>query len=263
MRLRVLAMALALGALAPNAVNAGVTFSYVTDAPSYNATAGSSAPITVNVYLQEVVTASSTPINDGITSFGIYVKQTNTTAAGQSTIASFTPVATLNSFSSTGNLPGNQLDFYGAQNVTTSSGQALIFVPGSGTSGAAGTYRLQVGTLAITPGTLAGTTAFGLTSTNNPSLPDPPYPPTAPTGPGGTDSTFTFTNGWNLDAGGTFGGQSVTGANTAAFTPFSVVTTAAVPEPGSMILTGLAGSVIGLGVWLRRRRAPVATNDAA
>jgi len=272
MRFRLLGLAVALGLLAPHAVSASISFSYVTGASSYTGTPGT--PITVPVYLQEVVTSSTTgggnvPLEiapptptgvtgGGITSMGIYVSQTGA-ASNPSTLVSFTPLTTFTSLTFTGNLTGNQLDF-GGNEANGATPVALTFVAGTGTAGGPGTYQALVGNLSINP--TSTTTTFGLTSTNNPNLLDP----STTSGPGGNDSTFDYLNGFDLDSGGTqLNASNVAtniGTGTNSFITSFTVGPAAVPEPSSMILTGLVGSVIGLGIWLRRRTAAVAASAA-
>ncbi len=271
-------MTVVLAGLAPNAVNAAITFSYVTDASSYQAAAG--AQVTANVFLQEVVTSApgpggTTPTEiaspNGITGFGVYIAQTGSTGAA-SQLVSFSPNPQFTGTLGSGGLTGNQLDFAGNQPASQSTppfntnlGQPLTFVPGTGTNGGPGTYRIEVGTLTITAATSSGTTTFGITGTNNPNLLDPttPGPQGQGNGPGGNDSTFDYVNGYDLDAGGIQQGFDVGTGTNSIITSFTVAVPSAVPEPGSMILTGLAGSVIGIGVWLRRRRVAVATSAAA
>ena len=195
----------------------------------------------------------------GISSYGIYATQTGGPSSGQSTIQNYTTVSAFNNLvsqSSTGSLPPNSIDFSGAQPVGTTSGEKL-----SAVNGQSGVYRLLLGTLTINAG---ASTTFTLTSmnNNNPAYLDPGDSVNAQ-----SDDTYTLpaANNYDLDAGGTQSGNQGTftfnGTNSEVYT-FTVAT----PEPGGMVLSGVAacGMLIGLGyAGFRRRKALLRGNAAA
>jgi hypothetical protein len=230
------ALLLTMGLMVPSIARANVTFSYVTDSTSYSPNTS-----TVNVYLQEFVPTGNVSLSQSVT--GTYAIGFYAQTSGGATISNYSSNAAFTTNPTTDYaLGGTQYDYTASQPSGTTSGQKL----GTQTSVSGGTtYKLLVGTF-----TLANT-VNGSTITLS-SLSSAP-----PEGPG-SDSTFTLpsTGAYNLDAGGTQTGSAgtftFTGVNNAA--PF-VATFAAVPEPSSMILCGLAACGMGYGAWRRRKAA--------
>jgi hypothetical protein len=111
-----------------------------------------------------------------------------------------------------------------------------------------------VGTLTIAAGSATGTETYNLT---------------AFTSGGGYTTTAGPGNGYDLDltndTGNDFGGPP--GTYTGALsnpTSFTVnVQSASVPEPSSVILTGLVAVGIGIGAWRRRREVGVPVSITA
>jgi hypothetical protein len=239
---------------------AAIAFQYVTDAASYAAAAGST--VNVNVYVQEVDptgTSSVIASKNGLFAYGLYVAG-DQSATGASTISNYTTAAPFTQFGTginpqtssgpppsggapgnyAGGLPPNSLDYSNANNTNTANGAAT-----------ANGYKVLVGTLQVTAGSQ---TTFTLTSENNPSFLDPGFGGTAQ-----ADNTFTLppgSGGFDLDTDGSAPQGAYQGAND--FTYTFTVSTAAVPEPSSVLLAALFLPVAGFGVWLRRRKAVVA-----
>lgn len=229
---------LAMVLFVPSLARANVTFSYVTDSPTY--TPGATTQI--GVYLQEFVPTGDVSLSQSVAgtyAYGIYA-----TTTGGATISNYVSNSAFNTNATTDySTGGTQYDYTASQPFGTSSGQKL----GTPTTVAGGTtYSLLVGTLTIANATAASTVTLQAFSA---------APPEGP----GSDSTFTLpsSGAYDLDAGGTqtssAGTFTFNGANDESYT----ATFAAVPEPGSMVLTGLFASLFGVGAFLRWRRGAV------
>ncbi len=247
MRRFMIMLALICGLIPAGAASAGISYSYVTGTSSavqsnFSATPGGPA-LTVDVYLQEVLTGGSTSLihADG----GLYnaaVKQS--TFSGTTATITAAALNTANFNPNLGNTNGNNILDQTNLSPAFASGPSFSVVNGNTTNNL---YLL--GTLTVAPGTSTGATQFNLTAYN---------------GAGGGDTTTYGNPGpgyYDLDiSNGSQGNPSATYTGAFANSPTSfTVTVAAVPEPGSMILTGLAGLFVGLGIWLRRRREVAAT----
>jgi hypothetical protein len=247
-----------------------ISYTYVTDSTSYTAaTAGST--ITVSIFLNENLSGSSTSLevaNQGLSTAGFYV---TTTAGNASTITAI--AANRNSNNSAGNPGsfGNANDgFNGPDNsgVTVSSQvatdgskarllEATNATNGFGPVGAQTSFgsQLLLGTVSIKAGAAGSSTTFTLETYRH-----------APTsiGGSGTDGNTTdnglfvsgVSNDYDVSGTSTATGQSYTGADVSQFETFTV-TVAAVPEPSSMLLCGLAACGGLYGVY-RRRKAQAA-----
>jgi hypothetical protein len=246
-------------ALGAAQARASVTYQYVTDQTSYTASTGTQ--VTVDVFLQEVLTGTSTSIitaEGGLFGAGFLVSQSAGQTGNLSTITTTSMKPNLNAV--TGGTP-----------------------PGFGTAGqnsASPTTTTQIGELEN-----AGTAATGPTPTNITSVNGTTLATTIPNaillgqftitaGGAGTTTTYqvqsynhfsgatgnTLTEaGTDLDVSGTAadGVTTYTGADMppALTYTFTVVAT---PEPSSVLLCGLpaCGMVIGLGyAGYRRRKA--------
>jgi hypothetical protein len=253
------------GALfAPNAGRAGITFQYVTDAASYSGAAGSTA--SVSVYLQETDSGGATLFGSsaikGLASYGVYV----TGSGGSSTISSFTSAGQFNGFGTSQSVPNQTANANSSSTASLPNSNSIDYfnsVPGgvitnaptlvSGSAGN-GVYQILVGTLSVNVGS---STTYTLTSM---------YNSPGDNASAGSAVTFTLPGGsstYNLDSTGTFNGiagnLSFTGA-AAEFATFTV-SAAAVPEPSSMLLCGLAACGMGYGAWRRRKGKLAAETD--
>jgi hypothetical protein len=231
------------------AARASISYQYVVADPNNNfnnvtgVTAAAGASVTLNLYLQETVTGTDTSIiarDGGLFGDGVFV--TKSGAAGDTTVAS---VALNNQTEPNG--------FQGPNSFgnTSTTGRILESLSTSATSGPTGsttgghistvngvtTTDVFLGTITLTAGSAGSTTTYTVESYKNFS--------------GSDGNTITFNTGFDLDVtnNGTAGGATYTGADNATFT-FTVTAT---PEPGGLLLGGLAASGIGLGAWRRWR----------
>jgi hypothetical protein len=255
--MRKIAVLFGLGVLAclPASAWASITFEYVTDQSNYNVVAGQS--VTVNVYLQEILTGTSTSLikmDGGMLSAGVAADR-----AGTQTAASLTAIS-----ENTGTpWPSGSFKF-GADNFTATHAQ--IGVNSNGQLGTANNVfpdangKILIGTMTVTVATGSATgvvTQFNLSG----------YPSN---GQGGNTVTIgasaaskaaasaydlDFTNNQSPSTGGLPAG-TYTGTGDATVTPLEhfTVTVAAVPEPSSLLLCGLVacGGIYG---GYRRRKA--------
>ena len=227
-----MAAAVGLATLVATPAMASVAFMYVTDTPNPTVTPGQ--PVTMKVYLRQILTGGSTSVlapnlEDGLSGVGVKVTETsgnatitggalNTTdfvgltkpltITGNGTAANFEETIDANAHH--GNQPGNT---------------------GGGVSPNTPANDFYLGNFVIQPGTQNST--FKLTQYDTSG-----------------NNTVTYTNILDLDAGNTdpSAGPVFTGTN-AAPGIFSVPGTA-VPEPASMAVLG----VLGLGLVARRRQ---------
>jgi hypothetical protein len=228
---------------------AAISYQYVVlDPTTFNpvtsfTAAAPGASVTANLYLQETVTGTDTsllPSELGIFGAGVFVTKSGT--AGDTTVASVAP--------------NNQTEPNGFQGPTSTgntstTGRILESLSTSATSGPTGsttgghistvngttTTDVFLGTITLTAGSVGSLTTYTVESYKNFSNSD--------------GNTITFNRGLDLDVtnNGTAGGATYTGADNATFT-FTVTAT---PEPGGLLLGGLAASGIGLGAWRRWR----------
>ncbi len=247
-------LALAMAGLTTVQAQAQVSYSYATDSTSYTGAVGST--VTVGIYLQETLQGGSNSYvnaQNGLQGAGAGLNVVSTsggtaaaiTGTGQGTFTFATPfVGGLNSaFYNQGT--GNNLEFSETTPLAATGGPTnpngnstgLIFL---------GTVGIQVGT---------GTTTYDLSSLFNDTI-------------NGSNSQLGQSNGYTTtftsphhDLDVTSAGN-YTGANAAGFYSFTVGP-AGVPEPSSVILTGLTGALFGFGAWRRRRRQAAEGENAA
>jgi hypothetical protein len=265
-------VAAALAVLATGEARADITYSYAADQSSINATA-SGQTFTVNVYLKETISGTSTSIvgNEGLFGTSAWLVQNGTPKTGDATLSKWVP-----NFTNTGNGSQNNSVFLSSPpgansfnpNTTSSQGFAIAsdavpnnFVASSTTptgNGTAvtptpkntpGTFFYFLGNLTVTSGAVGNTTTFALKSYdffNN-----------------GTGQMLT-NQGTDLNAltGTDTLGQAYVGADAAA--AFNItVTTAAVPEPSSMLLCGLIACGGAYGAYRRRKATKAEAAPAA
>lgn len=235
-------LCLCVGLALTSAARAQITYQYVTDQTSY--TPNASGNVTVSLFLQETVTGTSTSLLasvGGLFSGGIYV--TKTGVNGTATIS------TINKNTAFGGNLSSQAAATQArllEDVGTSPTGVM------GTVVSPGVTQDLLGTIVLNAGTSATTFAVE------------PYK-FAPTNFGGSGfdgNTLTNTNGFDVDVTST--NPAYTGADTFnGPTAFSFTVAAAVPEPSSMILSGLAGGLMIAGVGYRRHKAELLKGIAA
>jgi hypothetical protein len=246
-------LALALIGVIAVSAQASITYSYVETASSSGSTT------TVNVYLSEVLTGTSSSFiqsNNGLfgAGFGINVSSGNATitGAGFNTQTLQTISSTPNSTSGFGtNGPGN------TKNIATDGSNAAVTesvgssdshgfgTPNQSTTSSGTTTNLYfLGSFTISAG--SKDTVFKLTDLNQ--------SPNTQLGNGNTGVTITTTNGYDLDfTDGGSGSGLPTGTFTGADNTVNTFTVAAVPEPSSLALCGLAAIGMGYGVYRRRK----------
>ena len=224
---------------------ADVSYQYVTDSTSYSGANGST--VDVNVYLQETLTSGSTSLitsSGGLQSFGV---ASNVVGTGNSSVSSFAYNPLFGQqFTPKINYSGSGNNVEADAGVTVNDPPFPGVPLGASSGGGASSSQVYLGTIAITVG--PGTTTYNLTSLADSTVGNPHG-----FGGAGNGNTLTHSpappNQNDLDTNG----GSWTGANANSTYQFTV-SGPAVPEPGSMILTGLAASVLGFGRWMRRRR---------
>jgi len=232
-------VALALVATATSA-SASVSYTYVTDLVANGGTysAASNEVIKVNIYLQETLTGadvgkSVVNADGGLGTFGTSL---NKLSGGGTKInaanATFYPL-TWNGGSNTKSPTSGLVDAQGFVGNTAIAG------PGVPTDGSG---KILLLTAELNASAAASSTTFKLFNAD------------AFFGFGPNNTTFT--SFYDLDANGTNGSQTWTGANNNLF-QFTVQVGAVVPEPSSMALCGLAVAGLGVGAW-RRRKAKLA-----
>jgi hypothetical protein len=238
---------LAVAALATPA-GAGVSYNYVTSAPTYSASSGTEV---VSVYLQETLTGASTSvINASQGLFSAAVSLNVTSGPGTITNVSLNTASVANGGFSTS----------GAQQLTYMSpdakvGQLLEQAASTGPSGAGplassllGNSSSQVLLGTFTISNVTGATQLGLFSFASAPTTDLDYQNSLAFNDG-DGNTLTYRPLLNLD-GPSVGSPAYTGASANSYS-FSV-TPASVPEPSSVILTGLVFAGVAFGAYRRR-----------
>jgi hypothetical protein len=252
MRLSCLGLSLALLLLAAGQTLAqGISYTYVTDASSYTGTVGGT--VAVNIYLQENNASSSL-----ITAAG------GLSAAGAGLWTNAVNGSSVNSFTQASGFPlpfgaSPQLNQAG----TGTSSLEFSEVIGSGASGVGlGTgvnaNRVYLGQAILTVG--SGTTTYDLSSLTN-DFNNSSYDGNQVLGGLGSDTTVGKSNPstYAFDTGT----SAFTGADAAPNYTFTVGPATAVPEPSSVILTGMAGALFVFGAWHRRRRIARDNSESA
>jgi hypothetical protein len=270
MRSRLIALTV-IAAVACGPARASITYQYTTDLATYTAQTGST--VTVQLYLSEILTSSSSSIinnDNGMFGAGVGVNNKGgATTTGQATISSFTlntAAISAGGFGSGGSA-GNATDV-----SKDGSNGALIESIGPGLnagplasqfSNSNGTVinRVLLGTATITAGVAGNSTTFTITSLFN--------SPNTTLGQGNEDNTLTVKSGWDLDADNNGGNPSfITGASPPTYAGANdisntfIVTATATPEPSSLVL-GALGAACGLALtawkhWRSRLRTATA-----
>jgi len=203
--------------------NAAISYSYVTDAPSYDATPGQT--VTVKLYLLETLSAPSTSLivqDNGLFGFGVQVNRT----VGDSLVTNY---ANSTDFPTAPNPkpvvpPGGVPNWKFSQGIDASSANGVSPNNGGANARASAVF---LGSVDVTAGQANAT--FQLL----------PYS-------AGGGNSITNTNFYDLDANGVAPGPVYTGAAAGAPNTFTIV----VPEP---TFAGVA-MVLGAAGMLRRRR---------
>lgn len=245
MKLKLIAIAAGLGLAICGSAHASVSYSYSADSSAYTGATGNQ--VSVNLYLNETLTGSSTSyINNaggGLTNAGAAVNVVSATggsaaqipASAANSTTTFVPAAAF----------GGPTSEYYDQGTTSASQNNLEFTEGVVSSANAiqtTNNKILLGTLHITVGT--GTTTFTVTTLNNDTI-------------NGSNSALGQSNfntttldptplGSDLDVSS----ANYTGANDEPAFNFTVSPTPT-PEPASLALLGLLGG----GLLMGRRRA--------
>jgi hypothetical protein len=255
---------LALGALLAQAVpaRADISYTYVTDQTTYNASAAGQS-VTVTIYLNENLNKGSTSLeaaNQGLVGAGFYVTQTGNVPSNPSIITAINA----NTNKNDPNNPGQPNDgFDGGSGVSVSKkvasdGSAARLLEGTndipGPVGAPTSFgrQLLLGTVVIKAGAVGTTTSYSLQTYKN--------APLSLGGSGKNGNTVDYgvavsgvSNDYDVSGTDLATGQAYTGANSLAFETFTI-TVAAVPEPGSLVLMTVAASTMGAAAAWRRWR---------
>lgn len=274
MRCKVLALAaVALACMVSPAQAQTITYEYTSDALSYSGAVGST--VVVNLYLTETLTGGAKSIigpsgtEFGLTSAALSVSQSSATVGLGSTITG----GAINSNAYNAATPGFNATNTGSTIIAQYNGNTGgafglndAVVTGSGTNVPPGTHVSTVGgtvTNAVFLGSMTVTIAAGTTTYLIDSPDQSPAGAVDVTG----DETNTTQNGLLLDQNGTFtynsgpnNGTTVNWIGTEdPQETFTVIATAVVPEPSSMLLCGLAISGAGFRAWRRRRNQTTET----
>jgi hypothetical protein len=248
-----LMMAVGLWALGAWQAKASISYQYVVADSSFNNvsnfTGAAGSTVTATIYLQEVLTSSSdTSVisgDNGLFGAGFFVTKSGT--AGDTTITGVAANTSTEPAGFQGNTaPGHTTTT--AQMLEATSNADTVGGPSptttgshSSTSGTTTTNDVLLGTVTLKVGSDNSVTTYTLKSYKAVDNTD--------------GNTITFTNGFDLDANGPNGGstQTWTGADASTFT-FTVTAT---PEPGGLVLSGLAACAMLLGLgcaaYVRRR----------
>ena len=246
-------LAIALALSVPSAARADISYQYVSDQSTYNLTQSTAAQsITVSLYLQETLTSGSQSliVADG----GMF-------AAALSSNRSSGTTASITAIKENTGSPWTAGSFaFGADNFTASSAQLGVQSPGN--LGVASninpdsTGKILIGTMTLTIAANAtGTTTFNLAQYNTGGGNTVTSGSSNPTS--GSAFDLDFTNNQSPATGG-FPVATYKGTNDNPFS-FTVVV-AAVPEPSSMTLCGMA--VLGGAYSVYRRRKAQAASAA-
>jgi hypothetical protein len=240
---------------------AAIVYEFVTDQQNYTVNPGQTA--TVNIFLQETISGTSTSMIaslNGLYGAGFFVNQAGSSPTG----AKPSPITAI-AGNGTGSPPNNFDGFTTPTlytNATTGAVTGASVVEqvnfNNNTGGPSGTTnggsvspdktvtRVFVGTLTLAAGDASSTTTYTLQSYK--------YAPN-----GSSGNTLTFVNGYNLDlaagdpsAPQQFTGTDAFGANGGP-APYTFGVAVAVPEPGSMGLASLAAAGMAVGAWRRWR----------
>lgn len=224
-----------LGGIAVSTAPAAVSFSYSTDALSYNVGVGNT--VAVQIYLKETLTGASTDLiagDSGLSTAGAGVQETSLGAGGTlSTIANAS--GTFTAASAFSGLFGAFYDQASGDNLEFSE-STPVSNPPTGVPPvelSSTVYRVLLGTLDIKQST--GITTFALTSLSAEDF-------GTLGGPG--DGNTLAANGTDFDKTGQ---SAFTGADAATY---SFTVGAPVPEPASFTLLGLGA----FGLLARNRR---------
>jgi hypothetical protein len=251
-------MALAASAILASRGGAAITYQYVTDQTSYSASTG--ATVTVQLFLQETLTAGSTSLinaEGGMFAGSVGLQQTGTVPANATIIATISTnqnaIGVGGGFGPGGTLNQTNVSSNGSNAAFIQTVDDIDFLLGNGpTADANG--KILLGTVTLTAGAAGTTTTFSVTSLLNSSniLSQPP---------GGEGNTISISSLWDLDRDNNGGLNSpITGASPPDYFGANdisntfTVTVAAVPEPSSMLLCGLA-VCSGAYAAYRRRQA--------
>jgi hypothetical protein len=241
-----LALVALAGVLAQHGVaRANISYTYVTDSSTYSAAAGAS--VTVQIFLNENLTGSSTSLesaNNGMVGAGYYVTKSSGDASAKITATS----GNANNFNTTNPAAGD--GFGSGESVSkqvATDGSAARLLEGvnatTGPVGVATTFgrQLLLGTVVITAGNAGTSTTYTLETYKN--------APTSLGGSGVDGNTLDF-SGNDYDVTGTdpTTGQQYTGANDITAITFTVT---AVPEPSSILLCGLGACGLAWGAYRR------------
>ncbi|HET6247310.1 MAG TPA: PEP-CTERM sorting domain-containing protein [Tepidisphaeraceae bacterium] len=224
-----------------------VSYSYVTDSPTYSANAAGQS-LTVKVYLDETLTAGSTSLltegsPNGLVGAGFYAVETGGSGAAISAItanANSSTATTDPGFNVAGSAPTVSSSVAGDGSAARLLESDNSFPGPTGLPTAFG-RQVFLGTLNILSGPSGSTTTYTLKTYVN-----------APTSLGGSaqdSNTVTYEfNDLDVTNNGGSPPPAYTGADSGPFQTFAVTTT---PEPSSLMLGGLA---VG-GLLIRRRKA--------
>jgi hypothetical protein len=232
-----LALSLAALACSASAARASISYQYVASQTNLSLANGQSQ--TVNIYLQETLTGSSTSYiyqQAGLLGAGYQIQlQSGTATISSQTTATGTGATfgTGGNSSTTGPVTVGGLQTWKVSETTNGSVGALGGITQTGGG------LILLGTETFTGGTTASVFTLGARSGNN---------------------TLTFNGNVNLDVSQTGSGTDSQNNPIPAFTgaggglTFTInVAPPAVPEPSSILLCGFAAGGMGFGAWRRRQ----------
>jgi hypothetical protein len=239
-----------------NANPGTATYAYVTDFGTSAYFANFNQTVTVNVYLQETLTGGAASVING--DGGLYNAAVKLATPSQSPpfVANATSAVTNNTqfnpnIGTAGVSGAGQTNKGYIYNLTdTQTTGAFASGPTVSTNGGNLNYY-YIGTFTFTTGVTNGTTTYNIT----------PFSKTGSntTTWGNSNSGFGYDldlasgTATNLTPGGT---QAYAGTTNSAPWVFTI-TVAAVPEPTSMLLCGMAVCGMGFGAWRKRNAKPI------